>query len=124
VLGASATVLTARLPDPAGYGRIVRDTHGALERIVEHRDATDAERAIDEINSGLFCFQARDLFSALRRVNRRNAQNEYYLTDVIGLLRAEGRAVAAWCVEDPREVSGVNNPDELEAVRRFVEGSP
>jgi bifunctional UDP-N-acetylglucosamine pyrophosphorylase/glucosamine-1-phosphate N-acetyltransferase len=122
--GGAATVLTARVADPAGYGRIVRDAAGKLERIVEHRDATDAERAIDEINSGLFCFEARELFPALRRVTRRNAQNEYYLTDVIGLLRAEGRGVAAYCVDDPREVSGVNNPDELDAVRRFVEGAP
>jgi UDP-N-acetylglucosamine diphosphorylase/glucosamine-1-phosphate N-acetyltransferase len=118
--GAVATVLTAELEDPAGYGRIVRDARGGLERIVEHRDATPAERAIREINSGLFCFEARELFAALGRVTRRNAQNEYYLTDVVGLLHAEGRPVSAWRVADPREVAGVNNPDELEAVRRFV----
>jgi bifunctional UDP-N-acetylglucosamine pyrophosphorylase/glucosamine-1-phosphate N-acetyltransferase len=60
------------------------------------------------------------LFAALKRVTRRNAQNEYYLTDVIGLLASEGKAVAAWCIDDAREVAGVNNPDELDAVRRFV----
>ena len=118
--GASATVLTAVLDDPRGYGRIVRDASGHLLRIVEERDATDAERAIREINSGLFCFTSRELFPALGRVTRRNAQNEYYLTDVIGLLGSEGRRVAAWCIEDAREVAGVNNPDELDAVRRFV----
>jgi UDP-N-acetylglucosamine diphosphorylase/glucosamine-1-phosphate N-acetyltransferase len=118
--GASATVLTAELDDPAGYGRIVRGAGGGLERIVEHKDATQAERALREINSGLFCFEAGELFSALRRVTRRNAQNEYYLTDVVGLLHAEGRPVAAWRVEDAREVAGVNNPEELEFVRRFV----
>jgi bifunctional UDP-N-acetylglucosamine pyrophosphorylase / glucosamine-1-phosphate N-acetyltransferase len=118
--GAAATVLTAELEDAAGYGRIVRGTDGGLERIVEHRDATPGERAIREINSGLFCFDADVLFPALHRVTRRNAQNEYYLTDVIGLLHAEGRPVAAWRVRDAREVAGVNNPDELEAVRRFV----
>lgn len=118
--GATATVLTAELEDPTGYGRIVRGPGGGLERIVEHKDASPSERGIREINSGLFCFDARELFSALRRVTRRNVQNEYYLTDVVGLLHAEGRPVAAWLVPDAREVAGVNNPDELEAVRRFV----
>jgi bifunctional UDP-N-acetylglucosamine pyrophosphorylase/glucosamine-1-phosphate N-acetyltransferase len=117
---ASATVLTAVLGDPAGYGRIVRDAQRRLLRIVEDRDATAEERAIREINSGLFCFRTQELFPALQRVTRRNVQNEYYLTDVIGLLASEGRRVAAWCIEDAREVAGVNNPDELDAVRRFV----
>ncbi|HEX5132012.1 MAG TPA: NTP transferase domain-containing protein [Candidatus Krumholzibacteria bacterium] len=119
--GSAATVLTAELDDPSGYGRIVRDETGGLARIVEHRDATPDERAIREINSGLFCFEAAELFPALGRLTRGNSQNEYYLTDVIGLLHAEGRPVAAYRVDDPREVAGVNNPDELEAVRRFVD---
>ena len=122
--GAAATVLTAQVADPAGYGRILRGADGGLERIVEHKDASAEERAIREINSGLFCFEADLLFPALGRVTRRNAQNEYYLTDVVGLLHAEGRRVAAWRVADDREVAGVNNPDELEAVRRFVQGRP
>jgi bifunctional UDP-N-acetylglucosamine pyrophosphorylase / glucosamine-1-phosphate N-acetyltransferase len=117
---AAATVLTATLPDPAGYGRIVRDEAGRLLRIVEHRDASEEELAIREINSGLFCFSASGLFAALHRVTPRNAQNEYYLTDVIGLLASEGKQVAAWRIEDPREVAGVNNPEELDAVRKFV----
>jgi len=117
---AAATVLTAMLDDPAGYGRIVRDANGSLLRIVEQKDATADERDIHEINSGLFCFSAPELFSALKRVTRRNAQNEYYITDVIGLLAAEGKRVRAWCIDDAREVAGVNNPDELDAVRRFV----
>jgi len=117
---ATATVLTAVLDDPSGYGRIVRGDQGELLRIVEDRDATPDERAIREINSGLFCFHAAELFPALKRVTRRNSQNEYYLTDVIGLLASEGKRVAAYCIEDAREVAGVNNPDELDAVRRFV----
>lgn len=126
--GFAATVLTARLRDPGGYGRIVRDASGGLTGIVEHKDASESQRAIDEINSGLFCFEARDLTSALARVGRGNAQNEYYLTDVIGLLASAGRPVGAYCVEDEREVAGVNDPGELEAARRFVDevagGSP
>ena len=118
--GFAATVLTARLPDPAGYGRIVRDAEGRLSRIVEHKDATPREREIDEINSGLFCFEAPDLASALSRIGRGNAQNEYYLTDVIELLGGDGRAVGAYCVEDAREVAGVNDLRELEDARRFV----
>ena len=118
--GGAATVLTARLDDPTGYGRIVRDDAGNLARIVEHRDATPAERAIHEVNSGLFCFDAQALFGALARVTRRNAQNEYYLTDVIGVLAAEGKGVAAYPIDDAREIAGVNNPDELDAIRRFV----
>jgi UDP-N-acetylglucosamine diphosphorylase/glucosamine-1-phosphate N-acetyltransferase len=121
---AAATVLTAALDDPSGYGRIVRDGQDRLLRIVEDRDATPAERTIREINSGLFCFAAPELFPALRRVTRRNAQNEYYLTDVIGLLASEGKQVAAWRIDDAREVAGVNNPDELDAVRRFVGEQP
>jgi bifunctional UDP-N-acetylglucosamine pyrophosphorylase/glucosamine-1-phosphate N-acetyltransferase len=121
---ATATVLTATLDDPAGYGRIVRADDGRLLRIVEDRDATPEERTIREINSGLFCFAATELFPALKRVTRRNSQNEYYLTDVIGLFATEGRTVAAYCIEDAREVAGVNNPDELDAVRRFVSDTP
>lgn len=121
--GFSATVLTARLADPSGYGRIVRDGDGRLLRIAEHKDASESERAIDEINSGLFCFEADTLRATIAQVGRGNAQNEYYLTDVIGLLAARGQPVGAYCVEDSREVAGVNDLSELEAVRRFVGGS-
>ncbi len=121
--GFAATVLTAKLPDPSGYGRIVRDADGRLLRIVEHKDASERERAIDEINSGLFCFEADDLRASIGRVGRGNTQNEYYLTDVIGLLASAGRPVGAYCVDDAREVAGVNDLGELEAARRFVGGS-
>jgi UDP-N-acetylglucosamine diphosphorylase/glucosamine-1-phosphate N-acetyltransferase len=122
--GCAATVLTAKLSDPRGYGRIVRDDSGRLSRIVEHKDAGERELAIDEINSGLFCFEAHDLDVTLRRLTRGNTQNEYYLTDVIGLLAAAGRPVGAYCVDDWREVAGVNDLDELEAARRFVDSGP
>ena len=119
--GATATVLTVRLPDPTGYGRIVRDADDSLLRIVEHRDASEAERALDEVNSGLFCFDAEKLFDTLSRAGRDNAQNEYYLTDAIEMMRSAGMPVRAHRVDDSREVAGVNTLDELESSRRYIQ---
>jgi len=113
---AAATVLTAELPDPTGYGRIVRDSGGAVRRIVEHKDATEAERQVHEINSGLFVFGTRDLFAALGRVGCDNAQGEYYLTDTLEILLREGKRVSAHRCPDPGEVVGVNTLEQLHAV--------
>jgi bifunctional UDP-N-acetylglucosamine pyrophosphorylase/glucosamine-1-phosphate N-acetyltransferase len=121
--GAVGTVLTAVLPDATGYGRIVRGAGDKLLRIVEHKDATEEELAIREINSGLFCFDKAALFEALQGTGRDNVQKEYYLTDAIELMRREGLKVAAWRVDDEREVSGVNTLDELQAVARIIEGA-
>jgi bifunctional UDP-N-acetylglucosamine pyrophosphorylase/glucosamine-1-phosphate N-acetyltransferase len=110
--GAAATLLTAELPDPTGYGRVVRE-HGQPVAIVEHRDATPAERAIREIGTSAYCFEARRLWPALSRVTSRNQQGEYYLTDVIGLLRQGGGLVEAVAVDDPREGLGVNDRRQL-----------
>ncbi len=112
--GASATVLTARMPDPTGYGRIVRDDIG-VRRIVEHKDATDAERAIDEINSGLYVFDAGALRTGLDRLTSHNAQGEEYLTDVIGWLVEQGHPVAAHVTKDPDEIHGINDRVQLAA---------
>jgi len=119
---AAATVLTANLEDPTGYGRIVRDGDESLSGIVEEKDATAAQRKIREINSGLFCFDKTRLFDALQSTNRDNAQNEYYLTDVIGVLKNAGQRVRAFCVDDAWEVSGVNTEEELVAVRTYFKG--
>jgi bifunctional UDP-N-acetylglucosamine pyrophosphorylase/glucosamine-1-phosphate N-acetyltransferase len=116
--GAAGTVLSARLEDPFGYGRIVRDQDGALVAIVEQKDADETIRRINEINSGLFCFDKEKLFTALGAIGRDNAQNEYYLTDVIAVLKNEGEVVRAYCVDDSFEVAGVNTDAELEAIRR------
>ncbi len=118
---AAASVMTARLADPSGYGRIVRSDDGALQSIVEHKDAGEAELAIDEINSGLYCFERGPLFEALGRTDRANAQNEYYLTDVIEKMNARGLTVSAWCVDDDREVAGINTLAELDAARGFMQ---
>jgi len=110
---AAATVLTARLDDPTGYGRIVRSADGAVTAIVEHRDADEAQLRIDEINSGMYSFDAEALASALGQITTDNAQGEEYLTDVIGLLRAGGRSVSASVCVDPHEILGVNDRVQL-----------
>ena len=118
---AGATILTADLPDPTGYGRIVRAPSGDVERIVEHRDASDAERAIREINSADYVFDRAAVIDALARVTDHNQQGEFYLTDTIGLLKAEGRPILALKADDAREVLGVNTVEQLaEAERAFL----
>jgi len=119
--GSVATVLTAELDDPAGYGRIVRDEKGNLLRIVEDKDATDDVRRIREINSGLFCFDARSLFPILHRVDRRNVQGEYYLTDAIELFRKDGRKVSAFLSEQKEEVLGINTIEQLKLAERLMD---
>jgi len=119
--GAAATVLSALLDDPTGYGRVIRDAHGHVQRIVEHKDATAAEREVREINSGLFAFAIADLFAALGRVRADNAQGEYYLTDTLEILLGLGRRVAARACRDPREVMGVNTPEQLREVETIMQ---
>ena len=110
---AAATVLTTMMSDPSGYGRILRDSTGAVMGIVEHRDASEDQLRIDEINSGMYAFDPTHLVSALSRIERNNDQGEEYLTDVIGLLREDGATVAASRVMDPDEVMGVNDRVQL-----------
>ena len=110
--GATATVLTADFAEPDGYGRIVR-TDGAISAIVEHKDASPAEREIHEINSGIYAFDLEPLFPALRQIGSSNAQGEYYLPDLVSIFRGEGRRVEALRVADPGEIVGVNSRKEL-----------
>jgi len=110
---ASATVLTAVLEDPYGYGRIVRGADGSIEAIVEHRDATPEQRQIAEINSGIYAFDLAPLFDALRQVSASNAQGEYYLPDLISIYRSRGLGVETVVADDPREILGVNSRKEL-----------
>jgi len=117
--GAAATVLTAVVDDPTGYGRIVRDRADVV-RIVEHRDASAAEREIREINSGIYAFDLEPLFPALRQIATDNAQGEYYLPDLIGIYRRAGRRVAALAVERPDEILGINTRAELAAMSARV----
>lgn len=118
--GAACTILTVRLDDPTGYGRIIRDAEGRFLRIVEQKDATAEEKLIHEVNSGIYCFETKALFPALAQVEPKNAQGEYYLTDVPALLRAEGYDVSLFLHADAREVSGINTRVELAEFERLL----
>lgn len=111
--GFTCTLLTVRMENPTGYGRIVRDHEGRFLRIVEQKDATEEERQIREINAGIYCFESGPLFQALERIQPANRQGEYYLTDVPGILRSDGDEVGICLHSDSREVSGVNNRADL-----------
>lgn len=111
--GAAAALLSAVLDDPTGYGRVVRDSHGSVEAIVEHRDASEQVREISEINAGMYVFDPARLAPALERLTTANDQGEEYLTDVIALLRADGETVAAIVVPDSDEILGVNDRVQL-----------
>ena len=117
--GAAATVVTAVVERPYGYGRIIR-SRGRIARIVEERDASPAQRLVHEINSGIYAFDAAPLFEALRGVAAGNAQGEYYLTDVIAIYRRRKLPVETLIVSDPREVRGVNSRSELAEVSAIM----
>ncbi|MCL8014116.1 bifunctional UDP-N-acetylglucosamine diphosphorylase/glucosamine-1-phosphate N-acetyltransferase GlmU [Streptomyces sp. AS02] len=119
--GNAVTVLTAEVPDATGYGRIVRDgASGAVTAIVEHKDASESQRAIREINSGVFAFDGQLLADALGKVRTDNSQGEEYLTDVLGILREAGHRVGASVAVDHREIAGINNRVQLSEARRIL----
>ncbi|GLZ39813.1 bifunctional UDP-N-acetylglucosamine diphosphorylase/glucosamine-1-phosphate N-acetyltransferase GlmU [Actinokineospora sp. NBRC 105648] len=125
-LGNAVTVLTARVPDPTGYGRIARGADGTVEAIVEHKDATAEQLDIDEVNSGVYAFDAAVLLDGLSRLSTDNAQGELYLTDVLAIARGDGKRVGALVCADPWLVEGVNDRVQLarlgtELNRRTVE---
>lgn len=113
--GVSASVLTCVVEDAGGYGRIIKDEAGRLARIVEAGDANDAELAVGEYNTGVFCYRTADMREALDRLSTDNVQGEYYLTDTVAHLVASGKAVQAVSIEDPDEVVGINTVAELAA---------
>jgi len=120
--GGAATVVTATMDDPTGYGRIVRGGRGTIDRIVEEKDAAPEEQRIREINSGAYAFDAKTLFQVLPRIGTENASGEIYLTDAIGILRSMGRAVFPYPVADRWEIFGINTPEHLEAAAAHAEG--
>jgi UDP-N-acetylglucosamine pyrophosphorylase len=118
--GAAATVLTAVLDDATGYGRIVREQGGGVSGIVEQKDASPEQRAIREINSGIYVFDAVKLFEGLRHITTNNAQHEYYLTDVFRYFWRNKLPVSAVIADDPLEVGGINTPAQLDEARRIL----
>ncbi|GAB2596578.1 bifunctional UDP-N-acetylglucosamine diphosphorylase/glucosamine-1-phosphate N-acetyltransferase GlmU [Kribbella endophytica] len=115
--GNAVTVLTARVPDPTGYGRILPGPNGTVAGIVEHKDATPEQRQIDEINAGIYAFDAATLRDGLSQLTTDNAQGELYLTDVLAIARGDGKRVGAWVIEDAMQTEGVNDRVQLATLR-------
>lgn len=111
--GNHATVLTTLLEDPTGYGRIIRKDQGSLEAIVEHKDASEDQLEIGEINSGIYCFSGRELKLGLEGIDNDNSQNEYYLTDVVSVLVEGGYRVGAFMIQDASQIHGINSRVQL-----------
>lgn len=118
---AAVVVLTMNLANPFGYGRIVRDENGAVERIVEQKDCSPDQALISECNSGFYCFDARALFDALAQVDNQNAQGEFYLTDVLEICRKAGRGVVTLQTSHPEEALGINSRSQLAQASRFAQ---
>lgn len=108
------------LSDPLGYGRIVKNNSGDLEKIVEEKDACLSELNLNEINTGTYCFESEDLYSCLHEVKPKNSQSEYYLTDVIGILKNKGKLVSAICMEDASCAIGINTREHLEEAENIL----
>ena len=119
---AAATILTAVLDDPTGYGRIVRGADDRVSRIVEESDADDEQRSINEVNTSIYCFRESLLAPALRRLSPENAQGEYYLTDVVEVLHKAGHPVRTVVAADPTEINGVNDRIQLSAAEAELRG--
>lgn len=115
----AATVLTAKMPDATGYGRIIREEDGTFQKIVEEKDANELEKKIHEINAGVYCFDMKKLFGALEKVNNNNAQGEYYLPDTLTILKDEGESIGAFQAPYADETLGINSRVQLAAADKF-----
>ena len=119
--GAAATVMTAMLEDPFGYGRILRNADGDVAGIVEEKEASPEQKQIKEINTGNYCVEAPLLFEVLRTLGRKDEQSEYYLTDLVALLRARGEKVSGLLTDDSEMIMGVNSPEQLAAAEEIMQ---
>ena len=118
--GYSATILTSDIEDPTGYGRIVRNNENLVDAIIEEKDADSNTKLIKEINSGIYYFNGRELKEALKYLNNNNAQGEYYLTDVIGIMRKKGLKIGAYKIKDTEDIMGVNNRYQLNEANEIM----
>ncbi len=118
--GADLTILTAIIDAPLPYGRIIRDENGNVKDIVEHKDCTEEQRAIKELNVGIFVAKSRLLFEALHKIGNHNAQGEYYLTDVPKILISEGKTVTSHAIFDEVAIVGVNTVEDLEFCEKHM----
>lgn len=126
--GNAVTVLSAQVDDPTGYGRIIRDAQGRFIKSVEHKDATEEERASHEINSGMYIFDTKELSLALEKIQPNNTQGEYYLPDTLTVIKEKGLRADAFALESPEDISGCNDKEQLEEAaavirRRKAEGT-
>ena len=110
---ATATVLTTEFENPFGYGRIITDNSGDISKIVEEKDANEEEKKVKEINSGVYLIDAELMFSSLKQITSNNAQNEYYLTDVMSILKKQNKKISTFKIEDNNEILGINTLEQL-----------
>ncbi|MEA1936070.1 MAG: sugar phosphate nucleotidyltransferase [Thermodesulfobacteriota bacterium] len=118
---AAVTILTTILDIPSGYGRVIKKREGDVLKVVEERDATYEEKKIKEINTGIYCVESGFLFEAAADIDNKNAQGEYYLTDIFEIARKGGYTARAFIADDPVEVMGINTPDDLKLATRIIE---
>lgn len=118
--GAATTILSADYDNPFGYGRVIRDDSGELLKIIEEKDASSSEKAIAEVNTGTYIFQAEQLFDNLSKLRRNNMQKELYITDMIGILRKQGKITSSWKTNKSEETFGINTPEELVKVQKLL----
>lgn len=116
----SATVISAKVDNPFGYGRIIRSDSGGVSEIVEEKDTNDEQKKVNEVNSGCYWFNTEDLLGVLDKLTDNNAGGEYYLTDTLGILLNEGKTVCAYAAESPYTVLGANDPAQLSALNRIA----
>ena len=116
----TVTVLSAMVEDPTGYGRIIRDADGNFVKSVEHKDASEEERASHEINSGMYIFDTRELKEALEKIQPNNAQGEYYLPDTLTIIKDKGLKVDAFALSDPEDIMGVNDQEQLKSAAEII----
>lgn len=113
------SVLSAKVDNPFGYGRIIKDSKGSLVKIVEQKDASNKEKRVNEINSGIYCIKANDLKEGLKSLDNNNSQNEYYLTDLVSILKSQNKKVSSYIIDDNKEIKGVNTRKDLFDVQKI-----